>query len=199
MKHIYVRWRNMLAFLAVSFVMLMLHSAVPLDEHSRYRSKIEKELRKFFPYGIRIEAMAMEGDGNYLPDGTIFRIVSEGRTAGYYSVRRAKGCKIGGCTLNKEAHLDNSAKYEHFDYLAIFAPDATIVHVAVLEYRPEQGYEICNRNWLKQFAGRNGTLLEYGANVDAISGATTSAFSITYDLSVQSHALMKAVAHDGIE
>jgi len=43
-------------------------------------------------------------------------------------------------------------------------------------------YEICSKNWLKQFIGYQGNPLRYKADIDGISGATISANSITSDI-----------------
>lgn len=74
-------------------------------------------------------------------------------------------------------------RHDYFDYIVIYDADLTILRVRVFEYRSDHGYEICNKKWLSQFEGSNGCKLEYKKDIDAISGATYSASSITEDIS----------------
>ena len=78
-----------------------------------------------------------------------------------------------------------SAKGRHdfFDYMVIFNNDLSIRKIQVLVYRSDHGHEITGKGWLKQFTGRDGCRLEYGQDVQAISGATYSGKSITADIS----------------
>lgn len=67
-----------------------------------------------------------------------------------------------------------------FDFIVLFSTDFTIKKSKVLIYREEHGKQIGSQRWLKQFIGLslddNPT---YGENIDAISGATISASSMT--------------------
>lgn len=67
-----------------------------------------------------------------------------------------------------------------FDYIVLFNPDLTIKKSKVLIYREDYGKQIGSQRWLKQFIGMsmNDTPI-YGENIDAISGATISASSMT--------------------
>ncbi|WP_141402396.1 FMN-binding protein [Sediminicola luteus] len=67
-----------------------------------------------------------------------------------------------------------------FDYLVLFNPDLSVRKSKVLIYREEHGRQIGSQRWLKQFIGLTpGTSLTYGSDIDAISGATISAKSMT--------------------
>ena len=67
-----------------------------------------------------------------------------------------------------------------FDYIIMFNTDFTIKKSKVLIYREEHGKQIGSQRWLKQFIGlSSGDNLTYGENIDAISGATISASSMT--------------------
>ena len=57
-----------------------------------------------------------------------------------------------------------------------------ILKVKVLDYQSEYGYEICAKNWLKQFIGKKGCEVNYGNDIDAISGATVSGNAIVTDV-----------------
>ncbi|RMG82715.1 MAG: hypothetical protein D6714_10920 [Bacteroidetes bacterium] len=120
-------------------------------------------------------------DGNKL-----FELRSDTQTEGYLILRRALGCKIGGCGVgnynsSQVCHADGGA-YEVFDYALFLGTDLTVKKVVVTDYPGDYGYEITAPGWLNQFIGYAGGDLRYGADVDAISGATISANSITWDL-----------------
>lgn len=67
-----------------------------------------------------------------------------------------------------------------FDYVVLFNPDFSIKKAKVLIYREDYGRQIGSQRWLKQFISKkSGDSLVYGSDVDAISGATISAKSMT--------------------
>ena len=87
-------------------------------------------------------------------------------------------------TLNGYAVITSAmGRHDYFDYLIIFNADLEIEKVRVFEYRSDHGYEICSKKWLKQFEGRSAGDFHYGKDIDAISGATLSASSLTKDIS----------------
>lgn len=72
------------------------------------------------------------------------------------------------------------SKTAQFDYLVIFNKDLTVRQTKILVYREEYGGEIGSKRWLSQFEGKSGDeTLTYQKNIDAISGATISARSMT--------------------
>ncbi|MEO0527147.1 MAG: FMN-binding protein [Bacteroidota bacterium] len=82
---------------------------------------------------------------------------------------------IGYAYLGQAPSMKNS-----FDYLVLFNPDMGIRKSKVLIYREDYGRQIGSQRWLKQFIGKKmGDSLLYGEDVDAISGATISAKSMT--------------------
>lgn len=67
-----------------------------------------------------------------------------------------------------------------FDYIVLFNPDLSIKKAKVLIYREDHGRQIGSQRWLQQFIGMNvNDTPNYGENIDAISGATISAKSMT--------------------
>lgn len=80
------------------------------------------------------------------------------------------------------AYIDKAdSKVDQFDYLIIFNSELIILKSKILIYREDYGSEISSKRWLKQFIGKTITdKLEYGNNIDGISGATISAKSMTY-------------------
>ena len=74
-------------------------------------------------------------------------------------------------------------RLEEFDYMVIFDKSYKVVSVRVLVYRSMYGGQIMNNRWLRQFEGLiPGIQLTYTEDVQAISGATFSAESITKDI-----------------
>jgi hypothetical protein len=121
----------------------------------------------------------------YFREGSLFKLESESDTLGWLCIRTASGCKIGGCGVGNYASwptLNLSESYEKFDYALIADPDFQILKVIILDYPGVYGYEICSPAWLKQFKGYRGGKLTYGHDIQAISGATISANSITEDI-----------------
>ena len=117
----------------------------------------------------------------------LHRLDDSESTIGFLLLRRGFGCKIGGCGgvgEQGEGQICSAegVAYEYFDYIILFDSDLTIVKMAVVDYPGDYGYEITSKGWLKQFIGYNGTTLRYGKEVDAISGATISANSLTEDV-----------------
>lgn len=76
----------------------------------------------------------------------------------------------------------SKGRTEYFDYLVLYDTSLQILALDVLEYRSDHGYEIMNKGWLRSFTGKTGCDLEYGRDIDAISGATLSAGSLTRDI-----------------
>lgn len=74
----------------------------------------------------------------------------------------------------------SKGKSDYFDYMVLFNEDLEIQKVVVLVYRSSYGGEIIAKYWLKQFIGKvKGENMEFGKDIDGISGATISAPSIT--------------------
>lgn len=74
----------------------------------------------------------------------------------------------------------SKGKNDFFDYMVLFNKKLEIQKVVVLTYRSSYGGEIMSKNWLKQFIGKGrGEEMEFGKDIDGISGATISAPAIT--------------------
>lgn len=85
------------------------------------------------------------------------------------------GVLIGYAYLGEAPSMKNV-----FDYVVLFNPDLSIKKSKVLIYREDYGRQIGSQRWLKQFIGKkSGDTITYGEDVDAISGATISAKSMT--------------------
>ncbi len=120
----------------------------------------------------------------------IYSIGNTSETLGIMYVGRVKSCRIGGCAspFSNEKPTD----HEHFDYMIIFEPtNLQVLKIEVLDYQATYGFEICSPSWLKQFIGYNGNSpLEYGGEIQALSGATISGIAITDDVAQVSKYMM---------
>ena len=75
-------------------------------------------------------------------------------------------------------------RFEYFDYAVALTEEGKVGTVKVVKYRSEHGSEVTSKKWLSQFMGYSGEKLEYGKDIQAISGATKSASSLTNDIPV---------------
>jgi len=89
------------------------------------------------------------------------------------------------------------SKYKKFDYFIIYNNSAEILKVEILNYRESQGFEICNKRWLKQFIGNNSdSEFEFNSKVDAISGATISVNSLRTSAFKQTQTLKRIINNE---
>lgn len=75
----------------------------------------------------------------------------------------------------------NSAKgrYDKFYFVVVYNLDLSIIRLRVLEYNEMYGGEITRPKWLKKFEGYHASKnLQYGKDIDAITGATLSAIAL---------------------
>lgn len=92
----------------------------------------------------------------------LFRLKNNGILMGYMYLDEAPG------------------KFDKFDYMVIFNPDLSVLASKVLIYREDYGGEIASKRWLKQFIGKkDGKKMEFGKDIQGISGATISVRSFS--------------------
>ncbi len=114
--------------------------------------------------------------------GNELYVVSGNDTLGTVYTSRVFSCRAGGCSLtNNEPGKNEGAEY--FDYYCILDRDGKIILVSIFNYQSSHGQQVRSKGWLKQFKDYGGnTGLTYGKNIQAISGATISARSLTEDI-----------------
>jgi len=111
---------------------------------------------------------------------------------GFAYIGRVKTCRAGVCAAIDKFKSNDS--YEYFDYFILFDTFAKIRSVNIFNYEASNGQEITVQKWLKQFVGYDGKEeLNVGKNIDAISGATISVYSITDDISSKTENLKKYI------
>ena len=83
-------------------------------------------------------------------------------------------CDLGGCTASKFIERGDESK-EYFDVLVITDENQNILHIKVLNYFSDYGYEITSKSYLKKYKSRN--VCDFNTDikgVDSMSGATIS-------------------------
>ena len=169
----------------------------------RLEKKVLKVFKKLLPASYNTLSFEVVDTYNatatdyryFFDDNSLYTFVNpEDNSEGVLCIRRAYGCQVGGCET-KEGELfckrpeGSDLSYEKFDYMILFDSLGVVDYVQVLDYPGDHGYEISNKKWLKKFKGYAGGKLRYGKEIDAISGATISANSITQDIKQVHHAV----------
>ncbi|MFC2115758.1 hypothetical protein ACFLTU_04745 [Bacteroidota bacterium] len=100
---------------------------------------------------------------HYSSQDTLFRLLNEESThVGYLVLSSAKG------------------RFDFFDFMIVYSAELEVIELRILVYRSEHGSQVSSRAWLKQFYGLPPAEdRKYGSDVDALSGATFSAKSLT--------------------
>ena len=76
--------------------------------------------------------------------------------------------------------------------MIIYNDQKKIEYINILIYRSQYGQEITNKNWLKQFY-KKVKLFVYGRDIQALSGATFSAESITNKINKLNEILIEII------
>ncbi len=114
-------------------------------------------------------------------NGRWYRIVSDKKDLGLLYNGRVNSCRAGGCSIDNEN--DVSLAFEFFDYLLFTDTLGKVLRVKVYNYQATHGQEVMSHGWLNQFKGlMGGQKLEFGRDIETISGATVSAKAITDDI-----------------
>ncbi|MCL6267821.1 FMN-binding protein [Flagellimonas myxillae] len=143
------------AMLCMAFFLL----AFTTDKISpRLQQKLENAVQTTF----EVEDFDLRAITVNLGDDYLFKIQHQQGNLGYAYLGKAPSMK------------------DVFDYVVLFNPNLSIKKAKVLIYRENHGRQIGSQRWLKQFIGKTtDSTLEYGPDIDAISGATISAKSMT--------------------
>ena len=173
-----------------SLVFVLTNESANIDLTPKILKSIEKEINRNWK-GVNVSRSFLSVSDSIaeflqIETANSFVLLNNSDTLAFLFIRRTNGCVIGGCTdknrLNKPVSNNFAERYEHFDYMIILNKDLSVIKVKVLVYDGEYGYEITSKLWLKQFIDYSGKGLNYGSDIQAISGATISARSITNDI-----------------
>lgn len=182
--------------------LLCLVSFVSKNQDINYNPKpLKKDLQKLWEKD-NIDLMEIEVPDSLhndilLDKGKIYHTYSRGKNLGFTYIGRIYSCRSGGCgmdNLNDNVSFDED--FEYFDYYIIFNTSLAVEKIRVYNYQATHGHEVAGKGWLKQFIGYTAeSKLEYGKDIDSISGATISANAITYNVKESSRylALLKPI------
>ena len=139
---------------------------------------VEKKVRKTIHKYLKLELYDYHAVSSIPELGIkkdhIFKISKNEKSVGYFALNQSMG------------------QYDNFDYLVLFDQNLEIITVKIITYREDYGFEICSKWWLSQFIGKKaGKNMKYKENIDALSGATISAESITVSLKVLSENMLQ--------
>lgn len=169
------------------FIIFIIHAsatAQDLDPGS-FPSSFSRQINKTLD--IKESAIVESGLSRDEKTGIrFFEIVdAENKKTGYFYRGRVFTCRSGGCdgmsNVNDGRSEMNGSEY--FDYYIIFDAAARVRAVRIYNYMASHGHEVTSPGWLKQFDGYDGSInLVPGKNIDSISGATISTYSLAVDV-----------------
>ena len=164
---------KVLSWGAVFFTALFLFGFRAMDKISpKLQEKLSAAVQTTFEVGefdlewIQVNSSLNANTPVELGGENLFKILQDGNVIGYVYLGQANSMK------------------NVFDYVVLFNPDLSIKKAKILIYREDYGRQVGSQRWLKQFVGKKpGESLTYGEDIDAISGATISAKSMTLAVS----------------
>ena len=161
----------MIRYFKIAVFLLLTLALISFGLPQRINKKINKEITLVFGItDFSTKMMTVSSEVNTLlptkiKEDNLFEIYQNEEIVGYFYVGKAP------------------SKTDQFDYLVIFDTELNVRKAKVLIYREDYGNEIGSKRWLKQFIGKSSDdTLKYGQNIDAISGATISANSMTFSV-----------------
>ena len=159
----------MIRYFKIAVFLLLIVALGSFGLPQKINKKVNKEITSVFGItGFLTKSIAVSSEVNTLlptkiKEDNLFKINQNEKLIGYFYVGKAP------------------SKTDQFDYMVIFDSELNVRKAKVLIYREDYGNEIGSKRWLKQFIGKSSDdNLKYGQNVDAISGATISANSMTF-------------------
>ncbi|MBT3819184.1 MAG: FMN-binding protein [Lentimicrobiaceae bacterium] len=142
--------------------------------------KIEKSVKREF-MSSEFKLLPIDGYNNQNPYTKIYQIESINEYHGYVYISRVFSCRSGGCDADRQSSTNDS--FEFFDYFLVTNYAGEVLNVKIYNYQATQGHQVMSKGWLKQFVGFKGeNTLDYGSDIEAISGATMSASALTKDI-----------------
>lgn len=149
---------------------------------------LRRDLDKLYKQGA-YELVALEIPEKYQLTGMYYQVTVSGVTKAYVYIGRVS--TVRSASAHSRARASSS---EYFDYYILYNTQLMVSNVKILRYLASHGQMVSAPAWLKQFRGyKPGQPLEVGMQVDAISGATISVNSITFDIRKNSSILKQLV------
>lgn len=117
----------------------------------------------------------------------------------YYTINTAsnqalKYAYMGRVMTNRSGSQGDNESSDFLDYVVFYGQAFEVQKVKIVRFSSEHGAEVCSAGWLKQFVGHApGKLLTVGKNVDAVSGATATVNTLTFDIQSKTYILKEAI------
>ncbi|MDI3526957.1 MAG: hypothetical protein PWR03_1140 [Tenuifilum sp.] len=171
--------------LLISLLLIGIHG---FSQNESVPRELIKEIKKISNQSLpNLTTMGKVADGT-------FYTIKNAKPAFYAYCGRVYTCRTSGCDTSNPSYSNAN---EFFDYFILYDETPKIIAVKIYSYEATHGHEIGTKGWLKQFIGYSGTRkLSVGKEIDAISGATTSANNITNDIYVKTKTLKKLIAKE---
>jgi len=152
----------LLALLSISLLAPLGAEVYPHSEKTLTRAAKRAE-KLWKDRAIELQPLAADiASVYYSQNDSFFRLSDDSSVLGYLVVSSAKG------------------RHDHFEFMIVYTNDFEVVELRVLVYRSEYGSQVASKGWLQQFYGLPPEKpYIYGYDVDALSGATFSAKSLT--------------------
>ena len=168
--------------LFTSIIFWVISSSFSIDDMSELPTrKISKSIEKIWKTdNFRFKEMDLKNEYPCITYGLFLKVVSQNELLGYLYSGRVNSCNAGGCSV--EANT-TELTFEYFDYYVLMDSNKQVIWVKIYNYQATHGHEVMSRGWLNQFRGiEPGESLQFGKDIEAISGATVSATAITEDI-----------------
>ena len=166
-------------FIVLLTILLLCGATIIPEKSASFWKKADKNLERIFKgetltkKGVEFgEKELSKNDMPFVNNG-IYQLFHDKELLGYLVLTASMG------------------RYESFDYMVVYDLELTVKEIDVLNYTSSHGGEVASKKWLKQFVGYNGKHLKYGTDIEAITGATYSAGSLTKDLESITNLLKK--------
>lgn len=139
-------------------ILLLITSIILMAEPPEVSKKFKKELVKHFESDavkiVEIKELSKFSD-------LFFKVFDGDKESAIVVLTSAKG------------------RFDEFDYMIVYNQKLEVELIKILVYRSDYGSEITAKRWLNQFYTKQTDSLKYGSDIQAISGATFSAISLT--------------------
>ncbi|HKK81687.1 MAG TPA: FMN-binding protein [Prolixibacteraceae bacterium] len=162
----------MIRLAIILFFLYPVYSYSQTDISSRLLKRCEKTLRKEYDQKSFQYHMI-----DTTSDRKLYKLLSDNNDLGYIVFTQSKG------------------RTEYFQYMVLYNEKLHVQKVKILQYNSSYGTAVASKRWLRQFEGNNGETLDYGSNINAISGATYSATSITNDVPLVTQWVQSKIGH----
>jgi hypothetical protein len=104
--------------------------------------------------------------------------------------QQLKYAYMGRVITNRSGNQGENDGSDYLDYIILYSSTFAIQKVKVVRFSSEHGAEVCSAGWLMQFVGHTpGKSLTVGKNVDAVSGATATVNTFTFDIQSKTYIL----------